>query len=96
MTTYDRDTTWTTADGRKIPIRCMSDVHLANTIDHIRNSVFSKHYSPMLLEAMLREAKDRGLTESFLARAPIPWQDVDGKIKLGVDPRTGEYPVVGR
>ena len=90
---YSRDTEWESADGRKIPVRCLGDVHLANIINHI-----SQHpgwYSNKLLKVMKEEAEIRKLYESFLSRAPIPWQDVDGKWKRWSD-GMGRYETIGR
>jgi len=87
----DRDRIWTTLDGRKIPIRCLSDIHLANCIFEGRKRALSQ----INLGILLSEAELRDLSSDFLAMAPIPWQDVDGKWKR-LSPKKNEYEVIGR
>lgn len=85
---------WTTLDGRWLPLEKVTDTHLANIINYIR-SVWSPQRSKDLLKQLLAEAKNRKLSKEFLARAPIPWQDVDGKWKrLSKD--CSKYEVIGR
>lgn len=84
---------WGTANGRIIEIGDLTDDHLANVIHHCQQTpqVYPANFIPMLL----READSRNLTEYFLSRAPIPWQDEDGKWKrLNIE--QGEYEVIGR
>lgn len=89
---YDRNTVWTTFDGREIKIKDLTDVHLANVIYHLEmRDVGTK--SP-LLSPMRREAKRRKLTQAFLDRAPIPWQNVDGEW-MRFNPLKG-YVKIGR
>lgn len=87
---YSRDTVWGTLDGRRIPIRCLSDTHLANVINHLSN-----RNNDELLTVMIAEATERNLSKEFLASAPIPWQDVDGKWKR-LNKEQNEYEVIGR
>lgn len=90
---YNRDTLWGTVDGRQIPIRCMTDTHLANTINHL--NVNREWYDEQLMEVLLKEALDKGLSKEFLDSAPIPWQDVDGKWKR-LNKEQNDYEVIGR
>jgi len=90
MEKITRDTIWGTLDGRRIPIRCLGDAHLANVIHHVG---CGGHFNGPLFAVLLKEANDRGLTEEFLGRAPIPFQDVDGKWKTL---KGNEYKVIGR
>jgi hypothetical protein len=94
---YNRDTTWNTLDGREIPIRCLSDVHLANVIHYMEQvvSVYFRKQNKPLVKVLRQEASKRKLTSEFLARAPMPWQDVDGKWKR-YSPGKRKYEVIGR
>jgi hypothetical protein len=92
---YDRNFVWHTLDGRAIPVRCMTDVHLANVIHYIKGSLPASDRKRALLKMLRDEAKFRGLKQSFLDSAPIPWQDPDGKW-LKYNGKKGEYEVIGR
>ena len=84
---------WGTADGRSIPIEELSDTHLANIINHCQDH--SECYPSEVVRLLKAEAESRKLTSLFLDRAPIPWQDTDGKWKrLNWEKR--EYEVIGR
>lgn len=92
---YGPHTEWRTLDGRTIPIRCLSDTHLANIIRWV-SGWEQDELKAHLVEALTTEAKTRGLTDEFISRAPIPWQDVDGKWKAGPENGEREYRVIGR
>lgn len=71
---------WSTMDNRHLPIRCVSDEHLANIIWHCKGNNFQKLvYPKSLIRSLEREASVRNLTSSFLRRAPIPYRKVCGK-----------------
>ena len=99
MNKLTRDVIWNTVDGKSIPIRCLTDTHLANIIAMIKpchDDAYPKglpSYHRDLLAAMLKEARIRKLSKAFLDRAPIPWQDIDGKWKHLVG---NKYEVIGR
>lgn len=75
---YDRDSEWTTYDGRRVKVRDMDDTHVANLIKHL----YTYKINPMFLSLMLREAAERGLTFQFLDRAHIPFKDPEGNWML--------------
>lgn len=63
---------WITHLGQIVNVKGVSDEHLANTIQWLFR------YKPDLQELnqeFVQEAKDRGLTPDFLARAPFPYKD---------------------
>jgi hypothetical protein len=92
---YDSDTQWKTLDGRSIPIRCLTDVHLANVIYFVKNTLPASARRNQLLKALRKVANTRGLKRAFLDAAPMPWQDVDGQW-LRYNEKKGDYEVIGR
>jgi len=97
-TKINRNTKWTTLDGREIPIRCLTDIHLANLIKHVQDNIrlYPIHEERMdILNALKKESKFRKLSHEFLNSAPIPWQDVDGQWKR-FNRDKGKYVVIGR
>jgi len=84
---------WLSADGRSTPIGELSDTHLANIITHCKEQF--ENYGQRLISLLEQEAASRKLTAAFLSRAPIPWQDVDGKWKR-YNFQTQAYEVIGR
>lgn len=89
---YNRDTLWGTLDGKKIPIRCLEDTHLANIYHHVHRY---GRYDQEFIDFLKEEAKIRKLSEEFMTGAPYPWQDVDGKWKK-LDMEKREYVTIGR
>ena len=88
-----RDTPfWGTADGRILPVKCMTDTHLANVLSFVENT---DHRSCEFHAVLLQETRKRKLTKEFLGKAPIPWQDVDGTWKT-MDINDRDYRVIGR
>lgn len=78
MVLLNDDTIWTTADGRKIKFKDLTDIHLANIIDFIKIGKGKNEVSDYL-EAL---AKKRGLSKSFLERAQIPYKNKKGKWEI--------------
>jgi 2-hydroxy-3-keto-5-methylthiopentenyl-1-phosphate phosphatase len=85
----DRDTEWTTLGGRKIPIKDLTKIHLANVIHNVKEvkklfPQFTAEYEE-LLDVLYREAQLRNITKDFLDAAPYPWQDENGAWRIGTD-----------
>lgn len=73
-----RDTEWGTFDGRRIPIKHLSNAHLANIIAMMRVNFTTPSD---LFKVLLQEAKDRELPQEYLDLAPYPFLDTDGRWK---------------
>jgi hypothetical protein len=78
---------WTTYEGRQIPLKKIEDMHLANIIKWVEDR---RHfYEEETLETLKEEAKERGLPDWFLERAPYPHKNIKGKWCFGL-PKTQE------
>lgn len=75
---YDRDMEWQTHLGNYVTIRGMEDSHLANTIQFLTH--YTRHPANIYgqLPVLREEAKLRGLSDEYLARAPFPYKDGKG------------------
>src|SRR5258708_6627760 len=74
----DRDSEWQTHLGNKVTIRGMEDSHLANTIQFLTHYHNHPANGYGQVEALKEEAKLRGLSDEYLARAPFPYKDGRG------------------
>lgn len=88
MTTYTRDSEWTTHDGRVIRLRDLEDAHLANVVDWVLT--YGHAYSVELTRALLAEAAHRELSGEFLSRAQIPWKNPNGDWVVGMEVVSGK------
>jgi hypothetical protein len=75
------NTYWTSAYGKRELVKNLTDSHLANIID------FLTHYIAhgalrSTLPLMIREARLRGLSTTFLSRAQIPHVDPKGRWRI--------------
>jgi hypothetical protein len=81
---HDRDQEWSTADGRRVKIRDITDGHLINVVNWILDNY--RLYPAGILETMVAEAKYR---QTFLfAEGKSYPQQVGERWKL-IDPQTG-------
>lgn len=89
---FNKHSAWVTHLGNSVSIEGMSDEHLANTIQFI---TFHKTtwWAKMSTE-LKKEAKRRGLTSDFLARAPFPYKDGFGNYIVW-DYKNGKPKVIG-
>ena len=78
MILLDENIFWKTADGRQIRFKNLTDTHLANIIDFIKRGIGKNEVSDYL-ETL---AKKRGLSNSFLERAQIPYKNRKGKWEI--------------
>ena len=73
---------WTTYEGRQIPLKEIEDMHLANIIKWVEER---RHfYEEETIETFKKEAKERGLPDWFLEKAPYPHKNIKGKWCFGL------------
>lgn len=74
-----RDSMWGSQFGKWSKIRDLEDTHLANIIRYLHENF--PEDSPWL-NAMIEEARIRGLHKEFILRSYIPFKDPDGRWRL--------------
>ena len=72
----NENTIWTTYEGAQIRFRDLEDTHIANIL-HFRKHSWNNEDS--LCVYLRKMAKERGLTEEFLKRAPYPYKNMDNR-----------------
>lgn len=78
MLLLNNNSIWTTADGRKIKFKDLTDTHLANIIDFIKKTRGVDEVSYYLEQL----AFERGLKREFLERAQIPYKNKNNKWEI--------------
>jgi len=87
--THDRESTWRTADGRRVMVKDMEDSHLINVINWISDN--QRSYPDGAVERFVAEARYR---QSFLFAEGKPYPQLVGSVWKLIDPQTGEGRIV--
>lgn len=76
----DKNSNWQTHTGKIIPLKDLTDTHLANIIDFVKSNNMKN--GKLLLKTLRSIAKDRGLTTKFLGRSQIPYKNENNKWEI--------------